>query len=287
MKASSTGTWHNATRPFGLLLLWLGLITAPWAQHLAAVPTLRDRVTDLTGTLTAEQKTGLEQMLQTFEQRKGTQIVVLIVASTKPEEIEQYTLRVVEQWKPGRKKIDDGALLLVAKNDHAVRIEVGYGLEGVLTDVTSHRIISEVITPRFRLGDYYGGISAGLVSVLNVIEAEPLPQPQRPGGLSQQEDIGTWWPVILVLTLVVGGVLRAVLGRLPGAAVTGGVVGLVIWLFAGALTVALFSGLLAFFFKLLGVGRGGMVGWGGRSPGGGGFSGGGGGFGGGGSSGRW
>jgi uncharacterized protein len=289
----SSPSWHacHTATVFGLLIWWLGFVAAANAQQLVDIPALRDRVTDLTETLNAEQKADLEQKLQAFERRKGTQVVVLMVSSTKPEEIEQYTLRVVEQWKPGRKKLDDGALLLVAKDDRVMRIEVGYGLEGVLTDAASHRIIGDVITPRFRSGDYYGGIDAGVASMLKLIEGEPLKPPQKPSTPTQPEDIGAWWPVILVLSLAVGGILRAVLGRLPGAAIAGGVVGLVVWFFAGALTVALFAAVLAFVFTLFGVGRGGLGGLGGLggmgSGGGGGFRGGGGGFGGGGSSGRW
>src|SRR5688572_27948608 len=120
-------------------------------------------------------------MLQEFEARKGTQIAVLMVASTKPEPIEQYALRVGEQWKIGRKKVDDGAILVVAKDDRALRIEIGYGLEGVLNDATASRIIREVIVPRFREGDFYGGINAGLDRMMRVIDGEPLPAPAKQG----------------------------------------------------------------------------------------------------------
>ena len=132
------------------VLVFFALTT--WAQ--LAVPPLTARVTDQTGTLTREQQAGLERMLQEFEARKGTQIAVLMVASTKPEPIEQYALRVGEQWKIGRKKVDDGAILVVAKDDRALRIEIGYGLEGVLNDATASRIIREGIVPRFREGDF-------------------------------------------------------------------------------------------------------------------------------------
>src|SRR5512140_1885383 len=141
------------------------------------VPPLAGRVTDQTATLTAEQKAALEQTLQAFEARKGSQIALLIVPTTAPETIEQYALRVAEQWKLGRKKVDDGAVLVVAKTDRALRIEVGYGLEGALNDATSKRIISEIITPRFREGDFYGGISAGVGQIIRVIDGEPLPAP--------------------------------------------------------------------------------------------------------------
>src|SRR3989337_1155591 len=138
-----------------LFLLALGLA---WAQ--VAVPPLTPRGTDLTGTLTREQQAGLERMLQEFEARKGSQLAVLMVPSTAPEAIEQYALRVAEQWKIGRTKVDDGAMM-VAKDDRALRIEVGYGLEGALNDATANRIIRELIVPRFREGDFYGGINRG------------------------------------------------------------------------------------------------------------------------------
>jgi uncharacterized protein len=247
-----------------------------------AVPPLTGRVTDQTATLSAEQKTVLEQTLQAFETRKGSQLAVLIVPTTTPETIEQYALRVAEQWKLGRKKIDDGAVLVVAKDDRALRIEVGYGLEGALNDATSKRIISEIITPRFKQGDFYGGITAGVDQIIRVIDGEPLPEPSgKPAG--DTANIQQYIPVIFILALVVGGVLRAMLGRFPGALATGGAVAVVAWLFAGAVSIALVAGVIALFFTLLGGGMGGH-GVGGHR---GGFSGGGGGFGGGGASGRW
>lgn len=259
------------------------------------VPPMGSRVTDQTATLNNDQKSALEQTLRSFEARKGSQVAVLIVPSTAPETIEQYALRVAEQWKPGRKNVDDGALLVVAKDDRTLRIEVGYGLEGALTDAASKRIISEIIVPRFRQGDFYGGITAGVDRILRVIDGEPLPKPEesRPGGM---RGIGSILPVMMILALVVGGVLHAVLGRFPGALVTGGAVSVVAWMLAGAISVALIAGVIAFLFTLMGGGMGGRGlggggfgggGFGGGGFGGGGFSGGGGGFGGGGASGRW
>ena len=263
------------------------------------VPPPGGRVTDQTATLTDDQKSALEQVLRSFEARKGSQVAVLIVPSTAPETIEQYALRVAEQWKPGRKNVDDGALLVVAKDDRTLRIEVGYGLEGALTDAACKRIISEIIVPRFRQGDFYGGITAGVDRILRVIDGEPLPKPEerRPGGT---RGIGPILPVLMILALVVGGVLHTVLGRFPGALVTGGAVSVVAWMLAGAISIALVAGLIAFLFTLLGGGMGGRGlggggfgggfgggGFGGGGFGGGGFSGGGGGFGGGGASGRW
>ncbi len=268
-----------------------------WAQ--VAVPPLKGRVTDLTGTLTAEQSASLEQMLQSFEARKGSQIALLVVPTVKPEAIEQYALRVAEQWKIGRAKVDDGAILVVAKDDRELRIEVGYGLEGALNDATANRIVEDVIVPRFRQGDYYGGISAGLDRMIRVIDGEPLPEPARPrpqvgGGIGQS------LPVLLILAMVVGGLLRRMLGRVAGSMAAGGVVGGLAWLLVGALGIAAVAGILAFVFTLIGGGarrgfyggfpgglRGGYGGFCGVGFGGGGFRGGGGGFGGGGASGRW
>ncbi len=271
------------------------LAATAWAQ--VAVPPLKSPVTDLTGTLTKEQVASLQQMLYAFEARKGSQIAVLVVPSTQPEPIEQYSLRVAEQWKLGRKKVDDGALLLVAKNDRTLRIEVGYGLEGALNDATTSRIIREVIVPRFREGDYFGGISAGVDRMIRVIDGEPLPAPAKPAPQAG-EGIGQSLPILLVLAVVLGAVLRAVLGRFFGAITAGGAVGVVAWILAGTLAVALIAAVLAFFFTLAGGGSGrryyggfpggfGGGGFGGGGFGGGGYGGGGGSFGGGGASGRW
>jgi uncharacterized protein len=256
------------------------------------VPPLTGRVIDQTGTLTTSQKAALEQTLRTFEARKGSQVAVLIVPSSAPETIEQYSLRVAEQWKLGRKKVDDGAVLVVAKDDRVLRIEVGYGLEGMLNDATSKRIISEIIVPRFQQGDFYGGITAGVDRILGVIDSEPLPEPkgEPPGNIG---NIRQYVPVLFILAFVVGGVLHAVLGRFPGALVTGGSVAVIAWLFAGVVSIALIAGVIAFFFTLLSGGMsgrglgGGLGGFGGGGFGGGVFGGGGGGFGGGGATGRW
>jgi uncharacterized protein len=276
--------------------LFLAICLMLGAAAQVAVPPLTARVTDITSTLTPEQKATLERNLQDFEAKKGSQIGVLLVSSTAPETIEQYSLRVVEQWKLGRKKVDDGALLIVAKDDRTMRIEVGYGLEGVLNDAVSKRIISEVITPRFRQGDLYGGISDGIARMMLVIEGEPLPAPAATGG-NGPSSIGTYFPIILILTLGVGGVLRSVLGRFPGAVASGAVIGFFVWIVAGAVSIGAFAGLLALLFTLFGGGMHGVAGRryggslgglnGGSRSGGGGFGGRGGGFGGGGASGRW
>lgn len=277
------------------LLLLCVVFGAGLAAAQVPVPPLTGHVIDQTGTLTAEQKATLEQTLTAFEARKGSQLAVLMVATSAPEEIEQYALRVAEQWKLGRKKVDDGAILVVAKNDRAMRIEVGYGLEGALTDLTSNRIISETILPRFKAQDFDGGITAGVGQIIRVIDGEPLPAPSA-GPDAGIGDVRQYAPVLFILALVVGGVLRATLGKVPGSLVTGGVVAVIAWFVVGAVSMAVLAGVIALFVTLLGGGMGGRglgglhggFGGGGRGGrGGGGFSGGGGGFGGGGASGRW
>jgi uncharacterized protein len=283
-----------ATRAFKALLAAAALCWVAVAGAQIPVPALTGRVVDQTGTLSPPQRATLEQTLATFEARKGTQIAVLVVPTTAPEAIEQFSIRVAEKWKLGRKKVDDGAILIVAKDDRTTRIEVGYGLEGVLTDLTSHRIIDEVILPRFKSQDFYGGITAGVDQIIHVVDGEPLPEPSR-SPATGPGDFGRFIPIVFILAIAVGGVLRSVLGRLPGALVTGGAVAVIAWFVAGALSMALIAGVIALFVTLLGggMGRNGFGGYygglgGGRGGGGGGgFSGGGGGFGGGGASGRW
>jgi uncharacterized protein len=240
----------------------------------------------------------LESKLREFDRATSTQVLVVIFPELPWPSLEDFTIRAAEAWKVGRKGIDNGAILFVFVNDRRVRIEVGYGLEGALNDATVNRIIREAILPRFREGDFYGGINAGVDRMMRVIDGEPLPAPEAPqpqigGGIGQS------LPILLMLALVVGGVLRAVLGRVFGSMAAGGVVGGLAWLLVGTLGIAIFAGLLAFIFTL--VGGGGRRGYYGGFPGGfhrgggfgggfggGGFRGGGGGsFGGGGATGRW
>lgn len=283
-------------------LLWLALIAGALglatAQGLQPIPKLEARVTDLTGTLTAEQQSTLEEKLAAFEARKGAQIVVLIVPTTHPEEIEQYSIRVVEQWKIGRQHVDDGVLLIIAKNDRRVRIEVGYGLEGALPDAIANRIIYETIRPLFAQNDFYGGINAGLDQIIRVVDGEALPAaPDRTWDRSRAHHGSNLLPILFIAVFFGSGLLRGVLGRPAGAVVTGGLAGLLVWLFGGILIAAIGASVLAFVFALLsGIGGGsrwssGMGGFGGMMGGGGfgggGFSGGGGSFGGGGASGSW
>jgi uncharacterized protein len=302
----------NAARAsiLALLLCWAFAASAD-----VAVPPLSGRVVDQTGTLSGSDISSLTQTLKDFEARKGSQIAVLIVPTTAPEAIEQYSIRVAEAWKIGRKKIDDGAILLVAKDDHKLRIEVGYGLEGALTDVTARRIIDEIITPKFRSGDFAGGISDGVARIIGVVDGEPLPAPAPQASHGSNSDdwisfLNPLNPFTLFGLYIVGTVMRRLLGRLIGSVAAGGLIGGLVWYLLGSITFAAVLGgilsIITFFAdNLLAAsqnasrqsGRGG--GWsGGSSSGGGGwssgssssgggFSGGGGSFGGGGASGSW
>jgi uncharacterized protein len=273
----------------------LALLLSGVAYADVAVPPLTQRVTDLTATLDAQQIQSLDSRLAAFEAKKGAQLAVLIVPTTQPESIEQFSIRVVEAWKLGRKKVDDGALLLIAKDDHRLRIEVGYGLEGALNDATANRIIDEIIVPRFKSGNFYAGIESGTAAIMKVIDGEPLPPPptrrSTAGGINNIESLMF---IAFVLVVAVGGMLRALLGRFPAALLMGGGLGLLAWLTVVPLLIAVLAGAAAFIFVLLGGGRG-FIGYGGVGGGyggggfggGGGFSGGGGGFGGGGASGSW
>jgi len=289
-----------------ILALVMGWTFAAAAD--VAVPPLSGRVVDQTGTLSSGDIASLTQALESLEERKGSQVAVLIVPTTAPETIEQYSIRVAEAWKIGRKKIDDGALLVVAKNDRHLRLEVGYGLEGSLTDATSRRIIDEDITPKFKAGDFAGGITAGVNRMIRIIDGEQLPAPepphwQSPGSFS----IDPLNPFLIIPVLLLGGLMRATLGRLIGSAATGGLVALVAWYLFGSLLAAALAGVIAAIFVMFSGGtsaapgrRGMGGGWAGGGYGGGssdwsssgssdsgGFSGGGGSFGGGGASGSW
>ncbi len=284
---------------FALLFALAGGPASAQQAGLQQIPPYSARVTDLTGTLTAAQQSDLERKLAEFEARKGSQIAVLIVPTTQPEDIDQYSIRVAEAWKPGRKKVDDGAILLVAKNDRRVRIEVGYGLEGALTDALSSRIRAETITPLFRQGDYAGGINAGVDQMIRVIDGEPLPPPDRRwrGGNEVGKSLaplGNSLPFLFFFVIIASVILRKIFGRGAGSLATGGVVGVLVFLFTHLLFFGAIAALGGFLFSLLGGlagrnagwsnrgGPGGFGGFGGGGFGGGGFGGGGGGFGGGG-----
>ena len=277
------------------------LMAALLARADVAVPPLAARVTDLSGTLSGGAVTRIEAKLANLEAKKGTQMAVLIVPTTSPEDIEQFGIRVEDAWKLGRKGVDDGAYLIVAKNDRRVRIEVGYGLEGALPDAVASRIIAETITPHFKLGDYDGGVEAGVDQMISVVNGETLPEPDRKW--ERHTGLGNFLPVLLVVVFVASGVLRAIFGRLFGSLATGGLTGGIAWLLSHFLPIGVGAGIVAFLFAMLSgstsrgwaAGRGwggglggGMGGFGGGGfGGGGGFSSGGGGGGGGGASGGW
>lgn len=268
-----------------LLCLWAALAGA--ADGLVALPELKARVTDLTGTLTDEQRQTLEARLAAFDAAKGSQIAVLLLPSTQPEAIEQFGIRLAEVWKVGRKGVDDGVIVIVAKDDRRLRIEVGYGLEGALNDATAKRIVSEAMSPRFKQGDYFGGLQAGLEAIVSVIEGEPLPPAAQARGHGDAAAFDGDWPTWIFMTIIFASLARRLLGILGSL----GAAGFAGFLAFGAfgLWAAVVAGLVAFLFSFIPLGvlmsaRGG--GW--HSSGsGGGFSGGGGSFGGGGASGGW
>ncbi len=281
----------QARAPTLLLRIWLLALTlalgAPFAAHAeVAVPALTQRVTDLTGTLAPDTVARMESTLAQFEAAKGSQIAVLILPSTAPEDIAQFGIRVAEAWKVGRKGVDDGAILIVAKDDRRVRIEVGYGLEGVIPDAVAMRIIEEDIVPRFRQGDFSGGVEAGVTRMMRLIEGEPLPASRTGAGGAGGFPESLF--LILIGGILAGKVLDLFLGTgissLAAATLAGGLAWLASGIFLAAIAIAFI--VLAGVLGSHGV-RGGAH-WGsGGFGGGGGWSGRGGGFGGGGASGRW
>ena len=294
---------------FALFVLVGGASAQAWeagTDGLVPIPPLSAHVTDVTQTLSAAERQALEAKLADWEARTGGQFAVLLVPSTQPEPIEAYAIRVADAWKIGRKGSDDGVLFVVAKNDRKLRLEVGYGFEGILTDATSKRIIAETVAPKFREGAFGAGIDAGVDRVIGVLaEGKPLPAAKarsraaRGGGF----DPGMLFVLLFIVVPLVGGVLKKLMGRFAGSTVGSGLVGAAAWLFAGSIVIGVIAAVVAFIvmiFSGAGTGllsggrRGGGVwippgggGWGGGGGGGGGWSGGGGGFGGGGASGDW
>ncbi|MBP7275820.1 MAG: YgcG family protein [Kiritimatiellae bacterium] len=275
-------------RRSALFLLLAMAAGAEAAEVFTSVPPVA-RVTDLTGSLSPAAQAALTDQLQKFEERKGSQIAVLVVPTTAPETIEQYGLRVAEKWKLGRERVDDGVLVLVAKEDRSARIEVGYGLEGVLPDAIASRIVREDMAPYFKNGDYESGISAAVNQIIRVIDQENLPPPRKNRWIADER----FFPSLYMILTIGGFILRRAIGRLP-AAITGSVVtAAVLAAMSVPLPVLIFLVVLIFLMMLS---RSGDVfsksghprsGWGGGGFGGGGFRGGGGSFGGGGASGRW
>ena len=277
--------------PKGLIRYFLSLLILctfflVQAQDVREIPEITTFVTDETGTLSQNQQAQLSNKIQEFQNRKGSQILVVLVESTGLEPIEDYSIRLAEATRAGREGVDDGVILLVAKSDRKVRIEVGYGLEGAIPDVTANRIINEIIVPQFRNGDFYGGINAAVDALIHIIDGEPLPEPVRSEN-SEGVGFNGLFFIIFIIYIIIGPILRKVLGKGKGAVVGSGISLLIGWLFA-SLVIGVFAALGFLFFyglSMLGGGRGGRGGGyrGGGFPGGfGGFGGGGGGFGGGG-----
>ena len=295
-------------RALALALLLLACLPA-WAQQATAIPALTTPVVDTTGTLSAEQKQQLEQQALALQQRKGSQLQVLVVASTQPETIEQYTQRVFDQWKLGREGVDDAVLLVVAKDDRRVRIQPGYGLEGAIPDAIANRIIQEYLAPKFRAGDYGGGIADATAQLVKLVDGEELPAPVS-DNRGAQGDGGGDWVFALFAAFIAASFIRGLLGKAPKGVrslLTGGAAGGVAWLMSSLLPLAGLAGVIGLLYGLMTVsagryarhggwgGFGGGGGWGGGDfgggsggfGGGGGWSGGGGMSGGGGASGSW
>jgi uncharacterized protein len=295
-------------RALTVLLLWA--VFGAHAQGLLPVPKLEARVIDQTGTLSDPQRAALEAKLQAFEQQKGSQIVMLMVPTTQPEDIASYANRVGNAWKIGRKEVGDGILVIVAKNDRKMRIEVAKALEGAVPDLAAAHIIDDAMKPRFRENDFAGGLDAAADQLIARVKGEPLPEVDaRSGdfGDGRGNNNGFNWQDLAVFlfvgVLVAGPIARRIFGKIPGSLAMGGLTGVVVMVLTSSVVIAVLAGLGALLFTLLslafgsGVGRrgggfgggfgGGGGGWGGSSSGGGFSSGGGGNFGGGGASGDW
>jgi uncharacterized protein len=287
-----------------VLLAWCGMV-AVMAQQ--AVPALSARVIDQTGSLSDAERAALEARLAEFEAQAGPQIVLLLVASTQPEDIAAYAQRVADSWKIGRREVGDGVLLVVAKNDRRLRIEVAKALEGAIPDLAARQIIQNAISPAFKAGNYAAGLNAGLDQLMARIKGEHLPTPAQQEGNASSSGDWQWQELgmfFFVAVPVIGAVLTGMFGRKLGSLLTSGAVGVLGWWFSASLLLALLAGMAALILVgLLGIGAAGRRGssgpviWGGGHGGGfgggglgggGGFSSGGGGdFGGGGASGDW
>ncbi len=293
---------------FFLILTWglFFLLSAQSAgsQDLQPVPSLKEQVTDNENLLSETERSALERKLTDFEQKKGSQIAILIIGTTLPETIEQYSIRVTDQWKLGRQNVDDGVLILVAVNDHTIRIEVGYGLEGAIPDAIAKRIIEQIMKPAFRAGKFYQGINQAVDALISLINGEPLPEARKYATTGQENYIiGPAlifiFPLYIIFLAIFNHYIRKKLGKLPGSAIVFLIILVTGWILFSFIVGLVFSMIISLFMLLPtgggptgggyggGYWGGGTGGYGGGGFGGGGFSGGGGGFGGGGASGGW
>ena len=294
----------TALRQLALLLL-LAVSGAAWAQDLLPVPPLSERVIDQTGTLSSDDSARLVAKLAAFERSAGPQIVVLLVPTTQPEDIVSFTQRVGEAWKIGRREVGDGLLLVVAKNDRKLWIAPAKALEGAVPDLAARQIVQNVITPRFKSGDFAGGIDAGVDALIARIRGEQLPAPSAKPRDAVNAVLGNFsLPDLLIFAFValpiVASVVRRIFGRTLGTLASGAATGALAWLVSSSIAIAVLGGVIGLLFGLVasvsnlasnrGSGpRGGWTGGGGFGGGGGGgfSSGGGGDFGGGGAGGSW
>lgn len=278
----------------------MGITFVTSAQDILPIPELTNPVTDLTATLTDSEMSRLNSTLYNYAQEKGSQVVVLIIPTTSPEDIASYGIRVAEEWQIGRSEIDDGVLLLVAKDDRDVRIEVGYGLEGPIPDAYAKRIIENLIVPNFRNGQFYEGITEGVGAIMGLIDGEELPGVTQSSQSSQGSGKGKKSLAYLMILMIIGVSIGKAFIKKPVFKVIAAIIIAVIIGFVFANVVMFIVSLILSVIMLFanggkgggGIGGGGVFygggfGGGGFSGGGGGFSGGGGGFGGGGASGSW
>ncbi|MCC8364107.1 TPM domain-containing protein [Lysobacter sp. A6] len=292
----------------GFVLACMLACAPAFAQTLAPIPPLDKPVIDTTGTLDPTQVAALDTQARALQKRKGAQLQILMVPTTQPETIEQYTVRAFEQYKLGRKDIEDGVLIVVAKNDRRVRIEPGYGLEGAIPDAIANRVIQEYLVPKFRAGDFGGGLIDATAALVKLIDGEALPAPMADNAPARGQGGGGGWLFALFAAFIVAQVARGIFSFLPSGvrALFGGAAsGAVAWLIGASLLAAGLGAVIGLVIGLAGLGPrgrfarhggwggmpggwgGGGGGWGGGGFGGGGWSGGGGSSGGGGASGSW
>lgn len=285
---------------FATLFVAFSSLTAS-AQSPLPVPPLTARVMDATGTLDAAQRNSIEARLSELEQREGTQLVVLMVETTSPEDIASFANRVADTWKIGRAQVGDGVLIVVAKGDRKMRIEVAKALEGAIPDLAAARIIDQAMKPKFRQNDFAGGLNAAIEQLSARIAGEPLPAPAPQP--SPQDSESNWLEVAgigLFVVLGLGQLARALFGKRLGAVLLGSGAAVLAFMLTASILLSLVAGVGALLFVLLAGGKSGGIHWGGGGSGGwtggggfsggsgGGFSSGGGGdFGGGGASGDW